>query len=276
MEIKQNPFSFYDFLGYFTPGALFLYGLIAVAGHADSGVSATASIAQRLSFEAPELYVPFVLAAYTCGHLLSFISSITIEQYALWSLGYPSKYLMGVPVKGYFSVSEAKALRWTLRSIVALMLLPISTLDFLLGKLLGMRRLYAKPLDGLLIGLLRTKIAALVRDKCGIEFPAVTAKPSESDYFRFVYHFAVENCPYHLPKMQNYVALYGYLRTIALLAVAFFWILMWHLRSHPMRASIAALAIAGAVALCFILYLGFVKFYRRFSLEALMATSVRT
>ena len=31
MESKQNPFSFYDFLGYFTPGAIFLYGLAFIS-----------------------------------------------------------------------------------------------------------------------------------------------------------------------------------------------------------------------------------------------------
>ena len=31
MELKQNPFSVYDFLGYFVPGALFLFAAFAMS-----------------------------------------------------------------------------------------------------------------------------------------------------------------------------------------------------------------------------------------------------
>lgn len=33
MELNQNPFSLYDFLGYFIPGAIFIYGAIAIYAH---------------------------------------------------------------------------------------------------------------------------------------------------------------------------------------------------------------------------------------------------
>jgi hypothetical protein len=65
--------------------------------------------------------------------------------------------------------------------------------------------------------------------------------------------------------MQNYVALYGFLRTSCLIAILAFW---WTLYNHHW------LTAAGSCAVAFLLYVGFIKFYRRFSLEAMMAVSV--
>lgn len=33
INTKQNPFSIYDFLGYLTPGAVFIYGYVLVRAH---------------------------------------------------------------------------------------------------------------------------------------------------------------------------------------------------------------------------------------------------
>ena len=74
MDLKQNPFSLYDFLGYFTPGALFLYGLMAAYAHAQPLITVLGNITATLSFKTPEVYIPFILVAYATGSL-SFLSS---------------------------------------------------------------------------------------------------------------------------------------------------------------------------------------------------------
>ena len=53
MNIKQNPFSFYDFLGYFTPGAIFLYGVLLITGHV-SGSNIFVYAEKYLSFKNAE------------------------------------------------------------------------------------------------------------------------------------------------------------------------------------------------------------------------------
>jgi hypothetical protein len=271
MDMKQNPFSFYDFLGYFTPGALFLYGVMAGFAHTQSSLNIIDYIAANLSFGKPELYIPFILVAYTLGHILAFISSGMIERYSIWTVGYPSKYLLGISSQAYFDVEKHKALRVFIRIVVAILLAPISILDFVVGKIMGFRDLYAKSLDHLLVRVIAMKVGALMQQHAGLEKPPSETNVREVDFFRYVYHYAVEHAPNHLPKMQNYVALYGFLRTLTLLVVMLFWALVWHAYMGLVCYLEGGILIASSGILAFVAYMAFVKFYRRFSLEAFMA-----
>lgn len=274
MNQKQNPFSLYDFLGYFTPGALLLYMTLLAWGHVRSDSPAIGMILRYLSFDRPELYIPFVIASYVAGHFISFISSITIEKYAVWQFGYPSKYLLGIKHDGYLHVNEQKALRAFIRILVWLLIAPISLLDFFLGKILGMRDLYTKGLDSLLAAALQRKTSYIITKEAGIKDPGSHGSPKDHDFFRYVYHYAIEHSPNHFQKMQNYVALYGLLRTITLILVIFFWVLVWHAHNTLFSVAASAWLLWGTAIVAYFFFMAFVKFYRRFSLEALMAMAV--
>lgn len=270
MEAKQNPFSLYDFLGYFTPGAILLYSSLFLAKAIWPDTPTFHEAAAHIGLDEAEAYLPFVLIAYTVGHLLSFVSSISIERYSLWAMGYPSKYLLGVKNKGYFHSEKSFVLRIIVRAVVFLLILPISALDLLLGKILGMRDLYAKPLDQLLITVIRKKVDDLLMTEGGIADLTAYGKAGDLDFFRFAYHYSVENAQHHLPKMQNYVALFGFLRNISLISVLAFWLALYGVSKGfvPWQV-LPPLAIAS-----YLYFMAFVKFYRRFCLEALMATAV--
>jgi hypothetical protein len=271
MDLKQNPFSLYDFLGYFTPGALFLYGLMAAYAHAQPDITVLGYITATLSFKTPEVYIPFILVAYATGHLLSFLSSITVERYSIWAFGYPSKYLLDLSPDGYFEIREKRGIRIVMRTIVAILLTPIVAMDWLLGEKAGLRDLYAKKLDPLLIAILKNKLHKLVIEHANIKKPSAYGTADEHDYFRYAYHYTVENAPNHLPKMQNYVALYGFLRTLTLLVVVIFWGLVWHAVRGTFTAIQSVALLALSILVSYVTFMAFVKFYRRFSLEALMA-----
>jgi len=274
MDIKQNPFSFYDFLGYLIPGAIFLYGGLLIAGHLIVGETAIGFVTTKLSFDKAEIYIPFVLLAYVVGHFLSFISSITVERYSIWAHGYPSKYLLGIPSKNYLAADKNKKLRIVMRVFVFIILAPISTLDWLFGNKAGMRDLYAKSLDNLLIEVLRRRIECLIDNHAQVEDRAAHGKAGQLDFFRYAYHYAVENAGNHVPKMQNYVALYGFLRTLTLISLLLFWIVVWHVITSGVSCLFGVLTVSIAAITTYLLFMGFVKFYRRFSLEALMAMAV--
>lgn len=104
MNFRPNPFSLYDFPGYFTPAALSAYALFLLEPHVASTMGLTFAGGASLTFEHIQLYVPFVLFASVLGHLLSYLSSEIVEKYSIWSLGYPSKYLLGIPVYNFFQV----------------------------------------------------------------------------------------------------------------------------------------------------------------------------
>lgn len=273
MDVKQNPFSLYDFLGYFTPGAIFLVSiyLSLIHGHIDPDITQH-NIPDTTGF----LYFTLILLSYVVGHLLSFVSSITIEKYSIWSVGYPSKYLIGAKSPSYFDVKEPKTLRCFVRGLVFLLILPVSLFDVLVGHLLKMRELYAKSLDPVLEEAVTSKTETLLHTLFSDEIEKRFEKsrkdfnPMDSDFFRVVYHYALENAPSHRAKMQNYVSLYGFLRTITLICVIHFWFFFIHIANGKMAWGWAI----PFSFLCYLFFMAFVKFYRRFSLEALMAITV--
>lgn len=274
MDPKQNPFSFYDFLGYLIPGAVFLYGVLLIVGHLSQSDTAIGFVTTKLSFDRAEIYIPFVLLAYIVGHFLNFISSITVERYSIWAHGYPSKYLLAIPSKGYLDVDENKGIRRVMRAFVFVALAPISILDWVLGAKGGMRDLYAKPLDKLLVEVLRRRIESLIDHHAQVTDRQSHGQAVRLDFFRYAYHYAIENAPNHVPKMQNYVAIYGFLRTITLISLMLFWIIVWHVVTSGISCIFGVLTISVVATTTYLLFMGFVKFYRRFSLEALMAMAV--
>lgn len=268
MEAKQNPFSVYDFLGYLIPGAFFLYGSFIFFKILSSG-RIDPSILSSLIFEKNEYYVPFVLFAYMLGHCLSFISSITIEKYSVWRYGYPSAYLFNVHPKPYFEVDKHRGIRTSYRSSVAIFILPVTLLDYVLGHCMSMHELYARSLDKDLVDLLEKKLARLVTTHDG-QYSGV----GNTDWFRLAYHHVLENSEGHRPKLQNYVALYGFLRTATLNAVICFWAVSFLVFKEIIIGITALIAVALAVLAAFLLFMAFIKFYRRFTLEALMALAI--
>jgi hypothetical protein len=205
LPVKQNPFSLYDFLGYFIPGAVSLYVILGTTYHAAPHLLPFEEIQKVLPLGEVGIYVPFILLAYLFGHLLSFLSSVTVEKYAVWMYGYPSKYLLHAGHDGYFSGSGSPLLRWVRRTFVLVVLAPVVILDIMVGKLLGVADQHTKPLDPLLRKIVRSKTVAVIQHQAGVMKPGKYGRPREHDFFRYLYHYAVESCPNHLPKMQNYV-----------------------------------------------------------------------
>jgi hypothetical protein len=271
MEIKQNPFSLYDFLGYFVPGALFFLGTNSVVLFLTQTATNLTLLSTPTQFDQPGFYLPFILVSYLAGHLLSFVSSITVEKYSVWKVGFPSKYLLGLEYPTYYEVTPPKTTRIVVRSLIAVFLLPISIIDITLGDLLRLREIYAKPLDATLIDIIKSKINTLVQRHSGLKGGEIAFK--DVDFFRFAYHYTVENAPAHLPKMQNYVALYGFARTITMVFVLLFWWAAFATLTHQLALQLGGTLVGTLSILAFISYLNFMKFYRRFSLEVLMALS---
>lgn len=279
MDLKQNPFSLYDFLGYFVPGALTLF-----AGFAISQAWLPADISQSISsmFQPSrlEFYLPFVLVSYITGHALSFVSSVTIEHYLVWRVGYPSRYLLGNPFPRFFDVTtpkdvtNPKCIRLIVRACVALLIFPISLLDFTIGAVLRLNQYFARPADNVLLNHINPRIAKLVLECTGTEPPSQDIASGDAHFFLLMYHYCVERAPAHLAKMQNYVALYGFCRTISFAFVLTFWSLISAMSLGVAKLTVLLPSVGVVAILAYLFYLDFMKFYRRFSLEVFMAFAV--
>lgn len=249
--LKQNPFSLYDFVGYLLPGATFL-------------ICATWLFKLDQQFEAlttlSEQTIASVFASYITGHVLALSSAITIEKLHNFTVGYPSTYLLKLS-------DRAENVHCILFWLLIILLPPIG-FYWLIQKCFE-NYLIAKPLKSdQLISAIERKLSKLQRN---LGYPSLrNTALDEEDFFRPIYHFVVEFSPNHLPKMQNYVALYGLLRSLSFGSCGLMWaglVMYWFGSTGIWFAGVA-------FSLSIIFYYGFAKFYRRFSLEVLMALLV--
>ncbi|MGR2678889.1 hypothetical protein [Chromobacterium haemolyticum] len=272
---KQNPFSLYDFLGYLIPGyaSLLLCQLcLSIFLPIDQIPSLNINNAN-----ASEL-ANIAITSYVAGHLFNYLSSITIEHYSIRTIGYPTEYLLGnVKFRNYLDIEEEelKSERKKLRGLIALTILPIYITDIALDKKLSIRSLYAKKLDVFLASTIKIKIDQMLKLE-GIE--NYTAG-KDSDIHRLIYHYITEHSANHFGKTQNYVAIYGLLRSFSLLASLLTLVLPMKNIKIFLLSDIKILHFSMLNLICilssfiasYLFYLAFVKFYRRFTLESLMA-----
>ena len=284
----KNPFSIFDFLGYVFPGAFSLLSVFYFAIINPVEFCNPQSLNELLVYvgdyitgsESVVSCTIFLILSYIAGHLIAYLSSITVEKFVIWWFGYPSEFLLksddkrwhffhdGITMikeKNYHFVREIIR-TYTLRIIVSLLMFPVF-LPTLLVKCLGYDNFFVKNLDPYLKDIILQKKNALLKV---LKLPD-SSHYDKVDYHRVIYHYEYEHSSSHRTKMDNYVALYDFLRSITLI---FSGIFMFILGVGIFGASQIGLYFwIDLAVLLFITYLSFMsffKFYRRFTLEAFM------
>lgn len=325
---NKNPFSTFDFLGYFIPGA-FAMGLLYVLSNGldfDSNLKPRSLVKLIQVIRDHDGYGAFILIilSYILGHLISYVSSVTVELFYIWCYGYPTDYLLLSKYKKKHVISSKYGWYGNVwHAIVCLLLLPLFVCHFLVEKILGIERFLSKGVDENLRICLKNKVNELSDGINYVKFDDTSY--TTHDVHRIVMHKVYENCQQHVSKYDNYVALYGFLRSITLiLNMAFLYLIYRFVRycEHgpffTCHSVLISVIVGGAIVLClfyfnmetrknlilgfisgfimnifcfmlcstedkgeilqilavfgttYISYLGFTKFYRRFTLENLM------
>ncbi|KGO85987.1 hypothetical protein Q765_13060 [Flavobacterium rivuli WB 3.3-2 = DSM 21788] len=255
--LEQNPFSLYDFLGYFVPGSVFIFMIYFL----DISESKTFEI-RNVLYCLPEVNIGgalfFILAAYISGHILSYLSSITIEWFANMLFGYPSKYILGTTIN--YSAERI------IKIIVSTCLFP-PFLVIVIFRLFRFRFLY-KEVDGFLKQSIERKIKVLLKRILKLDYQSYSTMNSVNpvDIHRVITHYVFDNSKQHQQKMVNYVSLYGLLRTLCLIFGMFGSSLILLKFKEPNFFCYYGCAFILSV-ICF---MAFVKFYRRYTLEGFM------
>ncbi|WP_147676146.1 hypothetical protein [Algibacter pacificus] len=271
--IKQNPFSVYDFLGYLIPGSLVIYSYLIIDYLKNTDSFNSSEFIENFSNVKLEGVFFFVIISYTIGHLISYASSVTIEKYANWRYSYPSKYLLNIEHKGYWKSSRNwKDVLW--RIVMIIVLFPCVLFDWIFGQLLGFKRFYKKSLDEFLQDMVVSKANRLI-DQLGLEKLENPEKYDDGkgnnfDFHRIITHYAYENSKQHQAKMSNYVALYGFLRTLSFifsLLSTYFFIRVVCFLDFNLNNCIILFILTG---ISYLSFMAFMKFYRRYTLEGLM------
>lgn len=283
--MEKNPFSLFDFLGYFIPGAFSLFLFYFLQNNAGLEYYFEVDNIKNLNTDISILYITFfVILSYTLGHILSFLSTLTIENFAVWMLGYPSKNLLGIyGTEKYFEKKhknqnidkKATYLSYSLRFLLFVFLAPISFLSITIGKLLDLNNsVYKKSLKEPYISLIKTKIENLFRrldNNLQIDF-------IKHDYNKLLIHHSYNiNVP-HQPKLMNYVSLYGFLRVVSFVLnlLSIFMLLKIFLFNENLNINLfeefnnESIIFFISSFLTYITYLGYLKFYRRYTQENLM------
>ncbi len=269
--IKQNPFSSYDFLGYLIPGAIFIYIFAFIDELKDSNHLGFRYLIQYISSLEYQKIIIFVIFSYLIGHILSFVSSITIEKYAIWTYGYPSKYLLKIKSPNYWTKWSLKTFKYNLWKIfLYLILAPIVILDKLIGNFLGFKTFYQKGLDPLLINLIKYKIVNLLLKLGMTEDQAKIFDPEKHDFQRIISHYTFENSKNHQFRLVNYVSLYGFLRNLALILNLLAIYLLIHIIAFSNFTLNNIMIISLLSVLSYISFMAFMKFFRRYTLEGMM------
>ena len=218
----KNPFSFYDFLGYLFPGlicVIFLKVIFAISGP----ITIDSLIRQgwAISFSWKDT-VQYTVLAYVVGHLVSYFSSLTVEPYLIWSYGYPSVFLLKENYdKNFFEINikVGKVGTYCWKGLVCILIFPICLASLFFGRLLHFRFYVLKPLDSYLQNNINKKIDSLLSTL------KLTNRENGADVHRIIMHYNYEHYTNHVKKYDNYVALYGFLRSLCLLCSSIFILL---------------------------------------------------
>ncbi|MFV0218375.1 hypothetical protein OBK16_00010 [Empedobacter falsenii] len=264
--MDKNPFSLYDFLGYFIPGAFALYLIVLVQNTNGIETYFKLESIENLKYEISLIYIIFfTIISYILGHILSYISSSLIEKYTILIYGYPSKLLLGIK----FKRDEYKAYPIILKLAMFILLFPLIFIDILFYKVFKIDKSYCKSLDKIYIVKIKEKIRHLFNE----DVKSLNFK--KHDFHKFLIHYCYDKCLTHQSKLMNYVALYGFLRVISL--ILNFWCiyqlynLLFKYELDLVNGSIIPLMFF--ILNCFLVYityLSYLKFYRRYSQENLM------
>lgn len=184
-------------------------------------------IGNKFNFEKSVL---IIIIAYIIGHLISYASSLTVEILSNRLFGYPSKYLLqkerpkyGELLVNYFRVkidSSYKLMKivksicvWGVYLLIFAVLLPISLTITTIGYLININQFIIRPLDDYLINGIKARQQELAK-RIGLKLPGVN---EECDYHRIIMHYVYLNIPACQHKVDNYIALYGFLRCMCLI-----------------------------------------------------------
>jgi hypothetical protein len=272
--MKQNPFSLYDFMGYFIPGATSIY-LIQIVNiiKKSNSIDLNMVLNSFPTIQTEGILIFFILS-YVLGHLISYISSITIEKYAVWKYGYPSKYLLDInALKFWTGAKKFHSIFW--RICLIILLLPTVILDSILGHYFGFKNFYSNKLDPMLVKIIKLKTNNLL-NKLGIttENGFEEGEGNNSDFNRIILHYTYENSKNHQSKLTNYVAIYGFLRTFTLITNILFWYFIIHTYFFSDFDLILVYVIISISIISYIFFMSFMKFYRRYTLEGLMLLTI--
>lgn len=268
--MQQNPFSLYDFLGHLIPGVFFIFVVTFVFKIEYSSYFDILKFDTTTTLYNTILIVVFVVCAYIVGQFLSFISSRTIETYSNFKYRYPSVFLLSLK---WDDKNEHSLGLKTIRLIIRIIIFHVYIVDKFISYFFGFIGLIDKPLDKSMKRTVVQKINKLF-DKLNLDKDIrINNKTNVTvDFNRIVMHYVFEYSQKHQSKLNNYVALYGFHRSMSLIfnISAWFFFIFIFTNLNIENIQFYLIAYVSCIAISYLFFISFMKFYRRFTLESFM------
>jgi hypothetical protein len=294
MRVERLPFTVYDIIGYLFPGLILLVGIIFLGEFLN--VISVISLIDNFGTKLTVLAGLFLLvSAYALGHVISLVGSLTIEKLITTSVGYPSQYLLPNQKTEYASEgSDANGrikhavnsicIKNSSNSSVKLVRFCFFPLYFLIRILnfFGLFVHLVKQIDK------RPKV--IFDNRFSSAFGAARDTLEGKEWFSLVESSIWHHSPGGAARMYNYLTIYGFCRNLSLVNYGFFILafisfLFFPIEysadaaNSPLPISISIIAVnqfwtllmlwLTALFLSAVLMFGFLKFYRRYSYEAI-------
>lgn len=273
-RVENLPFTVYDVLGYAGPG---FFGLVYFSGLwllNDGSFSLIVLSDLNFGFFGDFIATTLIIViSYILGHVFSFVSSLTVEKLSTSLLGYPSRFSAQSGWKDSWDPSShfCKYVREkpVLAGLIFLFFFPYSIILFIFIQVPHARDYLGKRLDKSIIDIMKDRFRALNDKRFYIDF-----ENSPSNWFKYLEFYCINNLPGAAGRMYNYLTIYGLMRSCCLIFHCGFWISFWfsfygsvHLGNIFIFISLVSLLFS------FTTFLGFQKFFRRYTEEAILAFS---
>lgn len=269
MKLSSNPFSLYDLIGYLFTGFIFSYLVNCFFKYEIIEFESFEIFKQNGMTGSVEIKAFFYLVlSYLTGHILSFLSSFTIERYNIFIYGYPSNYLIKkaddkVGWKSYLKRSFGFK-KFTLRLLLLIILAPLVLIDVFLGHFIGMKLFLTRSYSDDLVKLIIKKAEIVYENEFFLPEDHVDESYLVNDSYLPLYHYVILNSERHFSRTQNYVALYGVLRNTSFVSLILCWLMIFNFNDF---LNDKWFLIPLTAFLSFLCFLGYVKFYRNLTEE---------
>ena len=275
--MDRGPFSFYDFLGYLFPGVIsaffiYLYIIIINSDYSLDYPKIIDSLSKTLVIFSDRFLINIIVLLiflYVLGHVVSFLSSCIIEYFSNCLFKYPSFFLLNrvktsfmYYICNYFCMTDAVIFIW--RVVIAILLFPISIVLLLIGHFIRINEYMTRPFDEFTIHNIIIKQKELLNK---LNFQEDKLFSEHTDIHSIIMYHVYYNIEDRRRKADNYIALYGFLRSLTLIFCCntLFLIMIILIKIDINNSDILITSLM--FVLSNISFMSFMKIYRRFTKE---------
>lgn len=142
----------------------------------------------------------------------------------------------------------------------------ICLFSIVIGQWFNVRKFYIKETDEYTKKEILKRIQQLAK-KLGIEdISEDMINEKQLNYHRFITFYEYEKSEKHGVKMDNYVALYDFMRSVTMVLVIYTWYVT--IKLFPFLGIDVVLYVIGAAFSTYFFFMAYMKFYRRYTEES--------